>query len=49
MIGNKIAELAEDGELGAGWLRFGIIFHPCRVAGILASANPFSSLAMGRL
>ena len=41
MIGNEIAELAQEREFGTGWLRaFGII-HPCRVAGDLASANPF--------
>jgi hypothetical protein len=31
--GNEIAELAEDGERGAGWRGTGLFFHPCLVAG----------------
>src|SRR5262245_11464972 len=43
MLGNEIAKLAEQGEFGTGWLRARFVFHPCRVAGNLASANLFSS------
>lgn len=33
MGGNEIAELAEDGDGGAGWRGAGLFFHPCLAAG----------------
>ena len=41
VIRNEIAELAEEGELGARWWRACVFFHPCRVADHPASASPF--------
>jgi len=39
--------LAEDGELGAGWLWARLFFHPCRVAGKRARANSTFHPVMG--
>jgi hypothetical protein len=46
---NEIAELAEDGELGAGWRVVGLFFHPCRVAGKPTRANSTFHPIMGWL
>src|SRR5947207_7558853 len=46
--GNKIANLSQDAELGAGWGYFEFI-HPCRVAGARKKFQPISSISLGRL
>jgi hypothetical protein len=45
---NKIANLAQDAELGTGWSFFELI-HPCRVAGANKKLQPFLSNPMGWL
>ena len=48
VLGNKIANLAEDAELGACWVeRF--IFHPCLVAGSKRRPNTFLTHTEGWL
>lgn len=49
VIGDKVAELAEDGEFTPGWLRAVFVFHTCRVAGEDASANLLYPSPMGWL
>ncbi len=46
---NQISELAEDGELGAGWRAAIVFFHPCLVAGRIPPANSFFLQPMGWL
>jgi len=48
VLGNKIANLSQDAELGAGWGYFEFI-HPCRVAGARKKFQPISSHHLGRL
>ncbi len=48
VLGNKIANLAQDAELGAGWGYFEFI-HPCRVAGAHKKFQPIFSNPLGRL
>jgi hypothetical protein len=48
VLGNKIANLSQDAELGAGWGNFELI-HPCRVAGTNKKFQPISSNPLGRL
>jgi hypothetical protein len=48
VLGNKIANLSQDAELGAGWGYFEFI-HPCRVAGARKKFQPISSNLLGRL
>ena len=48
MLGNKIANLAQDAELGPGWGSFALI-HPCRGAGAYKQFQPNPSISMGRL
>jgi len=48
VLGNKIANLSQDAELGAGWGYFEFI-HPCRVAGARKKFQPISSNPLGRL
>src|SRR5258708_23962489 len=45
VLGNKIANLLQDAELGAGWGYFEFI-HPCRVAGARKSSSPFSQILL---
>ena len=49
VVWDEVAELPEDGEFGAGWLRRFSVFHPCRVAGESASANLLPLHPMGWL
>jgi hypothetical protein len=49
MGGNEIAELAKDGELGAGWRGVRLFFHPCLVAGKSTRANSSSHPVRGWL
>jgi hypothetical protein len=48
VLGNKIANLSQDAELGAGWGYFEFI-HPCRVAGARKKFQPIPSNPLGRL
>jgi hypothetical protein len=48
VLGNKIANLVQDAELGTGWGYFEFI-HPCRVAGARKKFQPFFSNLLGRL
>src|SRR5258708_5479348 len=48
VLGNKIANLLQDAELGAGWGYFEFI-HPCRVAGARKKFQPIFSNPLGRL
>ena len=41
MIGNKIAELAQERELSPRWLALRLIFHPCLVAGTKPASQLF--------
>jgi hypothetical protein len=45
---NKIANLAQNAELGTGWGYFELI-HPCRVAGANKKLQPFLSYPEGWL
>ena len=40
MARNEIANLAESGDLAAGWFSF-FVFHPCCVAGFKKDYQPF--------
>ena len=48
MLGNKIANLAADAELGACWVER-CFFHPCLVAGSKRRPNTFLLSLRGRL
>jgi hypothetical protein len=48
VLGNKIANLVQDAELGSGWGSFEFI-HPCRVAGERKKFQPIFSNPLGSL
>ena len=45
---NVIANLAQDGELGAGWNYF-VLIQDCRVAGVIQNLQFFLSISAGWL
>ena len=46
---NKIANLAQDVELGSCWFDEFFLFHACRVAGLNRQANTFFRFPVGWL
>jgi hypothetical protein len=48
MLGNEVANLPQNVEMGACWLDW-LFFHPCLVAGLHGRANTFFVKAGGRL
>ena len=45
---NKLADLAQDGEVRTCWFDF-FLFHPCLVAGLKLQTNTFLYKSVGRL